>query len=172
MLLEADKAIERLSSDKNLANRFNKAKVTELGRPGKNANTVAMSPEVATTIAILSRSGENQSKVGALFGVTQERVSQIKTGAHATKVDEQVVERKLGQVRDIALDKLTDALMGISKDKLEATDAKGLSGIAANMSKVVDNLKERDLGQQGAQVQVHIYAPETKPERLYPTIEV
>ena len=168
MTLTQDQATERLSSERNLANRF---KVTELRRPGGLVHQTFMCSEAQTSVALLARAGNDKQKdIGDIFGVTQARVSQIKRG-ESTSANEELIAQKLGQVRDTALDKLTDALLGITSDKLAATDAKGLSSIASNMSKVVESTLPKNAG-NSTNVEVHVYAPEIRPERLYKSVEV
>lgn len=174
MLLSHDKATERLNSERNLANRFapKNVTITETSYRGNRKGAPDLSPEVATTVALLTRSGDTSVAVGKLFGISNQRANEIKRGVNSTKVDEELVERKLSSVRDSALEKLTQSLLKMTDDKLDATDAKGLSSIASNMGKVVDSMRGRDIKGEGNRVEIHIYAPETKREELYQTIEV
>jgi transcriptional regulator with XRE-family HTH domain len=182
MNLDPKSAQERLSSNRNLANRFGKpdqsvsensagvgessvevVKFRDTSREGKPNLPVF----VRTTMAILAE-GEPQSSVAKEFGVSQMTVSKAKNGK--TKTDRSEIDMVRNAVQDKALERLMVSLNLINDDKLSSSSAKELSGIAANMAKVVDRTAPK--GQlDGANVQLLVYAPQIKAEDNYRVIE-
>lgn len=201
MLLEQDQANQRLTSERNLANRFGrgrtvldgslktnetnetpKTSTTEtptanltfksLRHTGCNNGTKDLTPAVATTVAILARSGvDKQRDIAKEFNMSQPGVCNLNREG-SSKVDEEVVARVLGEVEDRALNRLMASLNFMSDDKLANSKATDLSSIAANMSRVHANLSGKNNNDSGAKVNITIYSPELHNESKYKTIEV
>ena len=175
MFIDPDKAQERLDSEDNLANRFGKkeeVKILEipLRQPGKDRPNLSI--EERTEIATRAMLGENQTKLAQEFGTTQENVSQIKNrkGHSHSGIDEDQVEKSLGNVRDKALDRLMSSLGLLTDDKLSGCSAKDLSVIAANMGRVVD--KTLPKSESSDRVNFIVFAPELKQEKSFNVIEI
>lgn len=195
MYLDESAAGRRLESPRNLANRFGsgsgaaqnslpgpiKAEVpstfepkvteTQLQRAGNKEGKKKLPIFMRNTVAILTRSGESQASVGREFGITRTAANKIAHGK-VKSVDEALVAEKLGQAKDIALDRLTAALLGISDEKLSKLEPEKLSTVAANMSKVIEKMTPGNNGNNGNNISVHIYSPETRREDLYPSVAV
>lgn len=164
---------ERLKSERNLVNRFGKVEeskieIIPLGQPG-NKEKPKLDIETKTEIAFRARAGEKQKDLAEEFGVSQSAIGEIEQGR--TRVNEVEVEKRLNQVQDVAMNKLLESLGYISSEKLDKCKATDLSSIAANMSKVVSNVRTKN-DQTGPIVNVNVYAPELRNERTFKTIEV
>jgi hypothetical protein len=64
-----------------------------------------------------------------------------------------------------------DALNLLTPISMEGEKPKDISSIAANLSRVHSNLRDRD-GERGANVNVTIYSPKQKELKDYESIEV
>lgn len=169
---------ERLSSEKNLVNRFGRQEptvpalenivITPLGNPG-NKEKPKLDQDSKDEIAFRARAGEKQKDLAEEFGVSQSAIGEIEQGR--TKVNEAEVNRRLDAVQDVAMNKLLESLGYMTTDKLDKCKATDLSSIAANMSKVVSNVRTKN-NDSGPVVQVQIFAPELRNEKTYKTIEV
>jgi hypothetical protein len=179
MLLTTEEAEARLSSSSNIATRFScnpeiqmgpiqEAQVISMPKKGREFGKSNMPTFLRTQIAVLSHF-ENQKDVAKEFSTTQPHVSNIKNGKHEQDLD--AVEQVLGKVRDVALEKLMASMGLLDSDKLSACSARDLSGIAANMSKVVEKTLPKQQNQV-AQVNLVIYAPAQKEESSFRTIEI
>ena len=116
-----------------------------------------------------ARLGERQTSLAKEFGVSQSAVGEIEQGR--TKVNEVAIEEKMNTIADKAMDKLLTSLGYMTDDKLDKCKATDLSSIAANMSKVVGNVRGKD-SNNGIQVNVQVFAPELRHEGNFKTIEV
>lgn len=164
---------ERLNSERNLVNRFGKTEpvvldIIPLGQPG-NKEKPKLDQETKNEIAFRARAGETQVSLAEEFNVSQSAIGEIEQGR--TKVNEAEVNRRLDAVQDVAMNKLLESLGYMTTDKLDKCKATDLSSIAANMSKVVSNVRNKT-DQNGPIVQVQIFAPELRNEKTYKTIEV
>lgn len=173
MFLTEKQAEERLASGKNLANaeflKSQSVSVTEkkLILPGKNR--INLKIEERNEIAARARTGESASSIAREKGITVATVTNIANGK--TKgVDEEKIEKIIGEARDRALDRLMASLGLITDDKLSGCSAKDLSVIASNMGRVVEKI--RDKVEQPDNINFIIYAPELKQERAYDSVEV
>lgn len=161
---------ERLSSKRNLVNRFGipNVSIIPLERPG-NKEKPKLEQDQKDEIAFRSRSGEKQKDLAKEFGVSQSAIGEIEQGR--TKVNEAKVEARLNEVRDVAMTKLLESLGYISSEKLDKCKATDLSSIAANMSKVVSNVTTKS-NETGPIVNVNVFAPELRNEKTFKVIEV
>ncbi len=114
----------------------------------------------------------------AAFGVDKRTASLLAQGRTASSKDPDPelkarIEESLLKVRQLALDKMSDALSGITEDKLENKDAKELSVISANLGRVVTatNPPKDDRGTNINAGAVFI-CPSQATESEYPTVEV
>ena len=184
MILADEKALERLNSENNLANRFARSVKAARGadnvkykhthylptyRRGHAESKDNLPVETRNEIAIRARSGmETQEEIAADYGISQQNVSAIATGK--TSSEPEVVGKALDKIRDKALDRLLASLGFLTDDKLSGCDAKDLSQIAANVSRVVE--KTTPKVDEGSKVQVVVYAPQVRQEEKYKIIEV
>lgn len=178
---------ERLKSERNLVNRFGKLKYIEeiapaptnedydkilniipLGQPG-NTSKPKLDSETKDEIAFRARAGETQVSLAAEFNVSQSAIGEIEQGR--TKVNEEAVNKRLDSISDVAMTKLLESIGYITSDKMDKCKATDLSSIAANMSKVVSNVRTKT-DSSGPVVNVNVYAPELRNERTFKTIEV
>jgi len=172
MLLSEATAQERLESPRNLANRFGTPSNVSITVVPRAIHKPAVPSFLKTTAAIISRSGAaSTTEVAEQFGFSAREARYIDSGKRPTGVDEVKVETALAPIRDIALEKLTNSLLGITKDKTDKLGAKDLSTVAANMSKVVEKLTPAK-AHEGNNVQINIFTPETRKEAAYQTVEV
>lgn len=196
MFLTNEQAEVRLSSEKNLANRFNSGNnsnpvrainnrnntgalvpdekpeviITEkvISLPGKNR--INLTKEERTNIAIDARSGANsQTNIARANNLQLLTVNNIASGK--TKgIDEERVTRVIGEAKDLALSRLMSSLGLLTDDKLSGCSAKDLSTIASNMGRVVEKIQDKV--QAPDNINFIIYAPELKQERAYDRVEV
>lgn len=201
MILSEEAAKARLGSPNNLANRFrtvtpsisesvvpeaaetpneysemapsseprSAVTIEKMARPGNPGYRLPV--EVKNVIATLSRSGVPQKELAEAFDTTQAEVSQIERGK-VKSVDESIVEKKLFSVRESALDRLTQAVMGITDDKMSNVKATDLSNIAKNLAFVVERTAPRQDLPGGSAAQIIIYAPSLRDENSYKVVEV
>lgn len=199
MILSEEAAKARLGSPNNLANRFGRpvpsesvvpeaaetpneysemapssdprsaVTIEKMTRPGNPGYRLPV--EVKNVIATLSRSGVPQKELAEAFDTTQAEVSQIERGK-VKSVDESIVEKKLFSVRESALDRLTQAVLGITDDKMSNVKATDLSNIAKNLAFVVERTAPRQDLPGGSAAQIIIYAPSLRDENSYKVVEV
>lgn len=186
MFKTEDQIKSRLSSERNLVNRFGNGNsslptgsaptiptpsnvtIIPLQQPGNIEGKKKLSIEQKNEIAFRSRSGEGQKILGKEFGVSQSAIGEIEQGR--TRVDEVSINKRLDEVQDVAMTKLLESLGYITSDKMEKLGPEKLSTIASNMSKIVGNIKQKD--DNGPRVVVQIYAPELKNENSYKSLDV
>jgi hypothetical protein len=84
-----------------------------------------------------------------------------------------VVETRMEKAQEIAIDKLLGSLNKIDfedKEQMKKIDARGLSQIASNLSRVVEQTSAKT--NTDDRTRLIIYAPEIKNETHYSTVEV
>lgn len=169
MLINDDQFNERLNSEDNIANRFNKkVNTVVLHRPGRKSDVPNHSKEDKVDAVVLNRLGIKQETAAQLAGMSQGRVSQLNNDP---KIEEDV-QAKLKPVRDLAIEKMLKTIGLIDDEKLSSCKAESLSNIASNMSRIVEKTLPKESGNNGAQINLTIYAPEVRNERSYKTVEV
>jgi hypothetical protein len=197
MFLSEEQVRARLSSEKNLANRFKQSQeisrtperispaiaseepdrvteepdyqVTEKSILLSGKNRINLTKDERTEIAIRSRTGEDQINIARAHGITQAAVSYIER-KKVQGIDEKRVEEITGVVRDRALERLMASLGLLTDDKLSGCSAKDLSLIASNMGRVVEKIAPPSVAEN--QINFIIYSPELKQERAFKTIEI
>lgn len=142
----------------------------EIGRAGRDPEVPNLSAEDVNNIATLSAIGIGQGKIAAEFGISQAAVSYI-DNKHK-KVNRKSISVDLERAKDLALEKLLSSLNNITEDKLANADALKLSSIASNMSKVMDNTRDKSQDQVKDGIQIIVFTPEMRQESTYKTIEV
>ena len=164
---------DRLKKD-NLLDRLNGKKEFEVLLPsnangaGRKEGDKTMPDFLQEVIGVLGRT-EDQRGVAKVFGISQPHVQQLSTGKNNGTIDllkKDRVDAQLSRIRDRAVDKLMNAMGLMTDGKMQEETAKDLSGIAANMSKVVQVTLPKEVNDTNLQ-QVIIYAPETQAEDFY-----
>lgn len=194
MRLDREEAQRRLNSPNNLANTLAASSVKSAlsaasadrtihstikrGRQNDTPNTPEFLRDAIGHVA--RSSSETQVAIGAAFGVSQETVSNYKTGQVGGVPPNEERRKKLRQdqeeIKDTALVKLMASLNLITQDKLEDPDdgvkhAAKLARIATDMGKVVHSLSSTSADSHSP-VSIHIYSPEIKSESKYKVIDV
>lgn len=172
--MQIDKAEleRRLKSQNNLANT--------LGLPTEQPKTLVedkptkqYTPQIkdestrilAGTLAHLDK----PSNVARELGLTPQ---QVHSAAHSQNPTiRRAVDETRDRVSELALNQLLGTLGLLTPDALIGEKPKDLSQIAANLSRVVQNMTPRETG-DGPRVNVVIYAPPQKTEDKYRTIDV
>lgn len=184
--MDAKRLIEELNSDDNLVNRLADKMVNGQHALGRKLSGTNVPPIFREVMAINARLGAKQNDVAKQYGVTQGLVHNLENGRVNTKATirergesksditlKDNLEKALGKVRDAALDRIVKSLEFMDDDKLETQDARVLSQISSNLSRVVAaTMPKGDSNQIGAQFNTLIYAPEPKKENDYEVVEV
>lgn len=165
MFISPEEAARRLTSERNTVRQTSLA-VVPIQHNGRGSNVPDQLKVLVGTLAHL----DTQKNVAEAFGVTQPHVSMIKNGVTGGQEVADRIEQSLGEVRDKAIEKLMIVFGLLTPEKLGAEKARGLSAIAADMSRVVEKTSPRQFG--GPQVQLVVYAPQQREESKYRTIEV
>lgn len=159
-LEQSEQLFSSLSIERINRGRGNSSNVPEFLRPIIGAS-VFLSGEKATREAfgLKSTAGTWSAKTGRttpLGPVSEERVSQI--------------ENIIGTAQEKAAEKLVQALGLITPEKMEGTKARDLSGIAADMSRILEKTSPKSNSFAGANIV--IYAPNQRKEESYDVIEL
>lgn len=193
MQIDRAEALRRLNSSRNIADlgRIRNGESKALSTPETPAPTEEVThvqidhgvrrgrsnvPEILRdTMAELAVGGTANSVIAEAFGVSTdvvERASSGRVGGRPATAERaaKVSARKL-EIQDTALMKLMQSLNLIDEDKLGECDARQLSQVAANLSKVSSSLDPKQEGGLG-NTHVIVYAPERKEERSYKVVDV
>lgn len=185
MFLTEEQASRRLNNESNLANLTARLESLEkpqesevfipevieetIHRPGRKSDVKSLSQDESNEIAIRARLGERQETLAEEFNITQPNVSYLKNGK-TKKVNEEVVDKVVSEVRDKALERLMKSLNLITDDKLSGCSARDLSVIASNMGRVVE--KTMPKSESSDTVNFIVYAPELRQEKSFPSVEI
>lgn len=150
-------------------------KVVRHNRHGRTEGASNLTDDEREVIGTLANLG-TASKVAEVYGLAPSTVHQAKN-ARTTQYsgqDEELrakLDKNLGRARDKALDVLMESLDLMDSGKLEKEDAKSLSTIAANVSRVVEKTlpKERE---GNTRAQLIVYAPTQINETRYERVEI
>lgn len=164
MQITHEQAEERLNNPENLANRFSVTHIPIM-RPHRGQ---AVPKRIKEEIAIRARAGENQQALADEFGISQPTVHTIEAGKVA--IPEVKVTEAVKSIEDRAMERLMSTLGFLDNDKLSGCNAKDLSTIAGNMSKVISQTRPKEKSDN--QTTVIIYAPEQRSERTFQTVQV
>lgn len=185
MILDNDKAEERLKSPHNLANRLaafrrGEKRVLDTGVLTVNAGRqLPRMPEQAKEeIKNLALSGAmTQTAIAERYGITQPAVSALKKDAleqeaERRAIDEEKRDDKLAtQIKDEAASKMLLAMGLITEEKLENLKARELSMVASNLAKVHDSFNPK-AAQVGPTVNLVVYSPEVREEKSFKIVEI
>lgn len=145
------------------------------GRTPGTKNLPAFMRPIIGAAGVLS----GHKKTAEEFGVSKHVVSiyargQAPNAAGELPVDRPELKNKVdelvGRAQEKAAERLMSALGFITDDKLENVKARDLSGIAADMSRIIEKTSPKS-GNSGG-TNIVIYAPNQKSEEAYEVIEV
>jgi hypothetical protein len=175
MKISESDAQRRVNAENNLANLAVPSHI-KMGHRGSGKRGKDIPEFLRDTISSLANQPDVRSKsVAEAFEVSDAEVSFCKSGRvgghEPTEERRAKVDARLEQIKDTALLKLMASLNLIDGDRLEKCSAKELSGVALNMSRIVKEHTPQDTN-TGPQVQVVIYAPETKSEKAYRIVDI
>lgn len=170
MLITLEEVEGRLKSSDNL---INKLRVEDKPRhPGNSVGRQSYGQELQVKAAAEAHF-KSAKVVSAETGISVRQVECLKSGSTDGRSQNQALidltRQRLDAARDTALDKLMLTLGLISLDKLEKSDGKDLSTIAANMSKIALNATPEM--RQGSNVNILVYAPRQKDIEDFEIIE-
>lgn len=178
MFIDKAEAIRRLKSPANLASaeflRRPEVEIKQIDR-GKVRNNLL--EEQRDAIAKVAASGAYKQKdIAAVFGCDQRTVSTCLTGKVGSRPanEDRAAKRneRLDVAKDTALEKLMAALGLIDKDKLSGLDsAKELGKFSKDMASVFNSL-QNEAGANRAPVNLIVYAPQSREEKQFKTIDV
>ena len=156
----------RLGSSNNLANQLG-TNVSHLTFRPSNAAGVKRLPEnKVEEMQIRHAFGESTRALAKEFDVSQRAVSKQTTGDKPIKSD------VCSKIKDMALMKTMLALGLIDDEKLSDLDARGLSHVALNTSKIVSAIEGNAQASNNQNVNVLVYSPQVREEAHYTQIEV
>lgn len=184
LLISKESAIKRLDSNENLANRLvrnnGSLEIKKIEHGGGRSNGQKNLTENERAIIGASARAFGIKNTAEAFGVSVSHTNSLAHGkvyrdggreANKSHADlKNQIEDRLSDVKDVALEKLMLSLGLIDEEKLAESSAKDLSGIAANLSKVVENSSGG--GKNNTQVNLVVYAPESRKVADYEVIEV
>lgn len=159
----------RLSSSKNLANsvpasqppKINIQPIQPINKPEPKKH---LDPITRTVAAVLKNSGDLDSLKDLNI-----KPGQIKSSQNSPKIAG-AVSAGTERVRELALDKLMSALGLMTEEKFENASLRELSGVARDMSRVVESTSEKSA--ENNRLQIIINAPSQKTEDSYRVIDV
>ena len=170
MLIELEQAAERLESPDNIVNRLDIQPIPKGGNPYGRHGRPFEEKVNAGALAHIKTSREVAEETG--YSARQVRSLKIASPDQST-IDKELasaIDQKLDQCRDKALDRLMESLGLLNDEKMEKCNAKDLSAVAANMSKVASNSSRA--GVAGNQFNVVIYAPRQKELKEFDCVDV
>src|SRR5574339_807014 len=144
---------------------------------GRNSGDTEVPESIRKTIAGCALEGIPARHTAEVFGVSESSVAAYKKGttslANYYRPDkdlEEYIKSRKSEISGRARETLFDALNKITPDKLEATKARDLAGIAKDMSAIIKDMdgdSDRD-----SQTNIIFYSPKAKSEEDYVTVEV
>jgi len=187
MLLTKEQFNSRLNSEENLSGIVSSdegsshLKVIKWGgHSQKERPHYKLDEEQRITIGSLGKIFPTKD-VAEMTGVSQDAVRDLRNGKRGSSgyspelmaaIDERT-ESTRKSTYDKAMDKLLSSLGFITDAKMENANARELSGIASNLSKVASNLTPKDAtASVGKGVTLILYQPKPSKEEHFDVIEV
>lgn len=139
---------------------------------GRKAGIPGLSEEDRTQVAIdVAKGILSQKEIAAKYNITQPTVSYA--AKKAKKKDKRKVDEVINDLRDSALNRLCASIGLITDDKMANLDAVKLSIVSTNLARVVEKMTPKvEEKNEKNRMQVVIFAPETKKESAYRTVEI
>lgn len=129
-------------------------------------------------IAGESLNGARAQELSEAFNISESSISAYKNGATSTasynKPDENLkanVDSIKEQISDRAQKKLRIALNALTKDKMQESSARELSGVAKDMAVIVEKMTPKT-SNDDVQVVLHLHGPKMKRVEDYEVIDV
>ena len=181
MFLTKEQALARLSSPDNLANKVvregDKFEIRTIDRGGARVVAPKLSEEDRIEIATRAQL-EPAARVAADFNISRQHVQNLKFGrVDSRKYDngkhdalKQHVAEVRDEIKDTALTKLMLSLGLLNESNMGDLDAKDISVVSANLSKVAANMEERQAADSS--MKILIYAPQMKDVEDFKTVEI
>jgi len=177
MKITQEELQRRLNSSSNLVNKVKSTSNSQTspntsnrGNDENNRNNAGRKEDIPNApyslrvvAGILSHAEGNSASVARELHLTPGQVR------YADKVIEETLTEK--RVQEIALNRLMDALGLLTLDRIENETPKSVSTIAANLSRIHNNLKPKESG-NGNNMNVILYSPKVKNESDFECIEV
>jgi predicted transcriptional regulator len=179
MFITKEQAERRLNSPDNILNKVERANshfvIKKLHAGGRKEGVTTLTKEDRLIAGTLGQV-YNQKEVARDFGITRQHVNNLAHGrtdskradGHETGLEASGI---LDEVKERALQKVLSAVDFMSDNKLGLCDAKELSSIASNMSKVYSNVSPKENGNE-MKVQFVLYAPRVKEEHEFQVVEI
>lgn len=131
-------------------------------------------PETVKELAGVLAHFDSQTNVAESLGISVSQVHQYKNGRNGQHAPNEElkdrIDERLGNARDIALDRLVDSLNVITPEKLEKIKVVNAASIAQKMASVLEKTgeKKNDIGN----VIFQLYYPRIQEEKTFEVIEV
>ena len=141
-------------------------------RHGKTPNTKEMPDATKELIGTLGTLG-NEQEVARTFNVVQSTVSDLVNGKRKKNPElKEKINQNIGKVVDKALEKLLCTVDSMDEHRIEQLSIKDAANVAAQMSKVVNNMNPKESPTQFQAGQLIIYAPAQYNENRYEVVEL
>ena len=163
MLISEEELKRRLESDRNIINTLPTPEVKVIfpfNKPKEQKQTPSITGNIAGAVAAISGHVADVSKT---FGLPESQVRAASRSVEAKAARDKVSE--------LALTRLMQTLGLLTPEKMESSDVKDLSAIAANMSRVYEKLQPKESSISN-NVQVTFFMPEQKQTGHYKVIDV
>lgn len=185
-MITEEQAKARLNSPRNLMNRNRvngpnndddqPISIRPYFNQGRRDGDQNVPTELRQLAALTALDSTLKDAAEIIGGSPRQVANYIKGEVSQGKVDpvlKAVVETKMEQAQEIAIDKLLSSLNKINFEddkQMSKIDARGLSQIASNLSRVVEQTREKT--NTDDKTRLIIYAPEIKTENHYNSVEV
>jgi len=165
MVIDNEELQRRLRSPKNIANLIDKS--YHCTKPNGSTPRQRAPVLVRATAGALAKQ-TSVKEVSETFNLSP---NVVREATHSTNPEvRERVDTALDRVRELALDKLMESLGLLTEDKVKKSTARDISVIAANMSRVVENVTPK---QVGGNVQLILYAPQRQAsENDFTVVEI
>ena len=158
---------DRLTHPANLAHIIHTKNVLEAGRR-KDVPNLTIEEKVAV---VLSSEEIGVTAAAEAFDLSKQQVSNLRTGKSGGEELQKVVEAKKGRIKDLALEKLLNALNELTTERMtNIRSARDAAAVAKDIATVIGKMDGENINFNGAKVL--IYAPDVKREEDYPVVEI
>lgn len=174
MILAEEEVNDRLSSDKNLANKFGKGNRKNHENAGRKEGDVNLDPVVRNVISAVARI-DTAKNVASDYNVSAAQAHNLKHGKKTGtgEVDEEILkgsDKILGGVHGKAVAILMDSLNLVDHNKLKDLKATSLTNVAKDMASIIEKTSPKVEADRKPQV-IIISAPR-RELKDYEVIEV
>lgn len=174
---EDDKFLKELERFVGKERQFEKPEFNQTGASRKKGS-IEVPSAIRKVVQEESLVGTKSKELQKIFGVSQSSVSAYKTGQTSLNPssgkDSELVEHKAQAIEKIetqARSKILSALGLLTDEKIDAGDARDISGVAKDLSGVIKNLQP-DAGTTSQPMQVLIYSPRKSKEEDFDVIDL